>query len=405
MTAGPSAMHHRFVVVGGGAAGVSVAARLVRAGEDDVAIVEPSATHYYQPLWTLVGAGVVSAAKTARPEGRVLPRGVRWLQDAAADIDPYSRTVTTRTGARLSYDFLVVAVGLQLDWEATPGLPEALAGGHVTSNYAYDLAPRTYRLLGGFRGGTALFTGATGPVKCGGAAQKAAYLSADILQERGVLASTDLVLAVPPPSIFGVARFAGPLERAITRYGIDTRFRHELVEVRAATREAVFVVHDDDGDRRETVPYDFLHVVPRQSAPDFLKDGPLAVAREPDGLVDVDAATLQHRRYPDVFALGDCSAAPNAKTGAAVRKQAPVVVGNLRDVAAGREPSARYDGYSSCPIVTSRGTVVLAEFDYTGEPHPTIPFIDTARERRDMWLLKRYGLPFLYWNLMLRGLA
>jgi sulfide:quinone oxidoreductase len=384
---------------------VSVAARLIRAGEDDVAIVEPSAMHYYQPLWTLVGAGVVTAASTARREGRVLPRGVRWLQDAAAAIDPESRLVTTDTGARLSYDFLIVAVGLQLDWAATPGLPEALEAGHVTSNYAYDLAPRTYRMLREFAGGTALFTGATGPIKCGGAAQKAAYLSADILHERGVLSSTKVILAVPPPSIFGIPKFAVPLQGAIDRYGIEARFRHELVELRSAEREAVFVVHDDDGDRRETIRYDFLHVVPRQSAPDFLKGGPLAAPGDPDGLVAVDAYTLQHLRYAEVFALGDCSGAPNAKTGAAVRKQAPVVVQNILDVAAGREPSARYDGYSSCPIVTSRRTVVLAEFDYSGEPHRTIPWIDTARERHDMWLLKRYGLPFIYWNLMLRGLA
>jgi sulfide:quinone oxidoreductase len=250
-----------------------------------------------------------------------------------------------------------------------------------------------------------LFTGATGPIKCGGAAQKAAYLSADILAERGVLPSTDLILATPPPSIFGVPQFAAPLERAIARYGIDTRFGRELVAVQSDRREAEFVVRADDGECRETIGYDFLHVVPRQSAPDFLKDGPLAVPDSPEGLVDVDAATLQHVRHPQVFALGDCSGAPNAKTGAAVRKQAPVMVRNLRDVAAGLDPSARYDGYSSCPIVTSRHSVVLAEFDYTGEPHPTIPWLDTARERYDMWLLKRYGLPFLYWNLMLRGLA
>jgi sulfide:quinone oxidoreductase len=400
-----NAIHHRVVIVGGGSGGVSVAARLLRSGVDDVALVEPSARHYYQPLWTLVGAGVVRASQTARPARRVLPRGLRWVQDRAADIDAHARVVTTASGVRLSYELLVVAVGLQLDWDATPGLTDALALGHATSNYAYDLAPRTFQLLQELSGGTALFTGAVGPVKCGGAAQKAAYLSADILRERRVLSATQLILAVPPPSIFGIPQFAAPLEQAIDRYGIDARFRHELTEIDPTRREAVFVVHDDAGDRREAVPYDFLHVVPRQSAPDFLKGGPLAVPGDPDGLVDVDPTTLQHVRYPDVFALGDCSGAPNAKTGAAVRKQAPVVVRNVLDVSAGRAPSATYDGYSSCPIVTSRRSVVLAEFDYSGRPHPTIPWIDTARERYDMWLLKRYGLPFLYWNLMLRGLA
>ncbi len=398
-------LHHRFVIVGGGAAGVTVAARLRRASEDDVAMIEPSATHYYQPMWTLVGGGAASAASTARPESSVVPKGIRWIQDAATEIDPDRRVVTTSTGTRIGYDFLIVAVGLQLDWDATPGLVDAIARGDVTSNYRFDLAPHTFELLEAFAGGTALFTGAVGPIKCGGAAQKAAYLSSDLLQRRGVLSSTDVVLATPAGSIFGVPEFAAPLERVIERYGIDARFSHELVEVRGAQREAVFMVHRDGVDERETVGFDLLHVVPRQSAPDFLKGGPLAVPDEPDGLVDVDANTLQHRRHPEVFALGDCSGAPNAKTGAAVRKQAPVVVQNIRAVAAGREASARYDGYSSCPIVTSRGTVVLAEFDYSGRPHPTIPFIDTARERHDMWLLKRYGLPWLYWNLMLRGLA
>jgi sulfide:quinone oxidoreductase len=405
VTVAPPALQHRFVIVGGGSAGITVAARLRRAGETDIALVEPSATHYYQPLWTLVGAGAVDPRSTARAEARVVPKGVRWIQDAAVEIDAERRRVTTSTGVRIAYDFLVVAVGLQLDWGATEGLADAIARGDVTSNYRFDLAPRTFELLEAFSGGTALFTGAVGPIKCGGAAQKAAYLSADLLQHRGVLPATNLVLASPTEAIFGIPEFARPLEHVVERYGIDSRFRHELVEVRGERREAVFVVRTDSGEDRETIPYGLLHVVPRQSAPDFLKCEPLAIPDAADGLVDVDAETLQHRRFPEVFALGDCSGAPNAKTGAAVRKQAPVVVRNIRDVAAGREPSARYDGYSSCPIVTSRGTVVLAEFDYSGRPHPTIPFVNTARERRDMWLLKRYGLPWLYWNLMLRGLA
>jgi sulfide:quinone oxidoreductase len=199
-----------------------------------------------------------------------------------------------------------------------------------------------------------------------------------------------------------VPEFAGPLSKVVERYAIDTRFGYELVEVRPPEREAVFKTRDGP---TTTVTYDLLHAVPPQSAPDFLKSGPLAVRDDPKGWVDVDGETLQHRRHPEVFALGDCAGAPNAKTGAAVRKQAPVVVENLRAVLANREPEARYDGYSSCPIVTRYGRVLLAEFDYSGRPHKTVPFIDTARERRSMWLLKRYGLPFLYWHLMLRGRA
>jgi sulfide:quinone oxidoreductase len=398
------AMRHRVVVIGGGSAGITVAARLRRLGEDDVAIVEPSAVHYYQPLWTLVGAGAASAAETERPESSVMPRGVRWTQDAAVEIDPDRRIVHTRSGARLGFDALVVAAGIQLDWDEIPGLTETLGRDGVSSNYRYDLAPRTWQFVREFRGGTALFTDPSGPHKCGGASQKAAYISADAMRRSGVLRDTDLVFVTPSPSIFGVPEFARVLEGVVERYGIDTRFGQELVEVRPATREAV--VRTNEADPSTTViQYDLLHVVPPQSAPDFLKASPLAVPGDPKGWVDVDRGTLQHVRYPEVFALGDCAGSPNSKTGAAARKQAPVVAANVVAQLRGLPPTATYDGYSSCPIVTGYGKMLLAEFDYTGRPHPTIPLIDTVRERYDMWLLKRYGLPFIYWHLMLRGLA
>jgi sulfide:quinone oxidoreductase len=397
-----STEHHRIVIVGGGAAGITVAARLARAGENDIALIEPSDRHYYQALWTLVGGGVVPATASVRPEAKVVPRRVHWVRDRTVEIDPDRREVVTASGVRVAYDALVVAAGIQLDWDAIPGLAEGIERGEVTSNYRFDLAPRTWELVHAFRGGTALFAGVAGPHKCGGAIQKATYLAADEFRRRGVLDASEIVLATPAETIFGVPEFRTVLERVVDRYGIDTRFGHELVEVHPTEREAVFKAADGP---TTTITYDLLHAVPPQSAPDFLKNGPLAVPDEPRGWVDVDGETLQHGRYPEVFALGDCSGAPNAKTGAAVRKQAPVVVDNLLAVLGDREPEARYDGYSSCPIVTGYGKLVLAEFDYSGRPHKTIPLIDTARERHSMWLLKRYGLPFMYWHLMLRGRA
>jgi sulfide:quinone oxidoreductase len=397
-----SVEHHRVLIVGGGAAGITVAARLGRAGLHDVALIEPSDRHYYQPLWTLVGGGVVPATASVRPEAKVVPRRTRWVRDRAVEIDPDGREVSTAGGVHLGYDALVVAAGIQLDWDAIPGLTEGIERGEVTSNYRFDLAPRNWERVHSFGGGTAVFAGVAGPHKCGGAIQKATYLAADEFRRRGVLDASDVVLATPAESIFGVSKFAVPLSRVVERYSIDTRFGHELVEVRPSEREAVFKTSDGP---TTTVAYDLVHAVPPQSAPDFLKSGPLAVRDDPRGWVDVDGETLRHRRYPNVFALGDCSGAPNSKTGAAVRKQAPVVVDNLRAVLADRGPEARYDGYSSCPIVTGYGKLILAEFDYSGRPHKTIPLIDTARERRSMWLLKRYGLPFLYWHLVLRGRA
>jgi len=396
-------MHRRIVIIGGGTAGITVAARLRRAGQDDIALVEPSNVHYYQPLWTLVGGGRAPVKQSARPEADLVPKGVDWIQDWAEEIDPEARSVGTRNGRAIGYDFLVVCPGLQLDWDRIPGLGETLGRDRVSSNYRYDLAPKTWDFLKGLRGGVALFTHPSGPIKCAGAPQKIAYLAADWWRIQGVLKDIHVVLAVATPAIFGVPEFARVLEQVVARYGIDLRLQHELAEVDPDGREAVLV--DRQSDKKLKLPYDFLHAVPPQSAPNWIKGGPLADPKDPNGYVEVDKHTHQHVRYPNVFALGDAGNTPNSKTGAAIRKQAPVVVENLLAVMAGREPPARYDGYASCPLTTARHRMLLAEFDYTMRPHPTIPLINTQRERYDMWLLKRYGLPFLYWNLMLRGRA
>ncbi|HVM02436.1 MAG TPA: FAD/NAD(P)-binding oxidoreductase [Acidimicrobiales bacterium] len=390
-------------MIGGGTAGTTVAARLRRSGVDDVAMVEPSGTHWYQPLWTLVGGGLAPISESARPQSRVVPRGVRWVQDHAVEIDPDRRLVATSAGGSIGYDFLVVAPGIQLDWGAVPGLEPALGHHGVSSNYRSDLAPRTWDFIRDLRSGTALFTAPSTPVKCGGAAQKIAFLAADWWRRQGVLGDIRVVLALPGTAVFGVPEFRRVLEQVIDRYGIELRLGHELVEVDAAARQAVLA--DSASGTRTRLPYDLLHAVPPQSAPDFLKGSPVAAPGEAAGWVEVDRSTLRHPRYPEVFSLGDASSAPTSRTGSAVRKQAPVLVANLLAVMAGGEPAAAYDGYSSCPFTTARNRVLMAEFDYTLRPHPTVPFVDTTKERYDMWLLKRYGLPFIYWNLMLRGLA
>lgn len=189
----------------------------------------------------------------------------------------------------------------------------------------------------------------------------------------------------------------------VERYGITVHFNSELVGVTAAEQQAL-IRHHDNG-TETSLHYDFMHVVPPQSAPDWIKSSALADPANPAGYIEVDKHTLQHVRYPNVFALGDAGSTPNSKTGAAIRKQAPVLVSNLRAAMAGRPLAASYDGYASCPITTARDKMLLAEFDYILQPRPSFPVIDTTRERRDMWLLKRHGLPALYWNLMLKGHA
>jgi sulfide:quinone oxidoreductase len=399
---------YRVLIIGGGTAGICVAARLARAGQKDVAILEPSAHHYYQPLWTLVGAGAARVEDTVRDEARYIPRGVKWIQDWAEEVDPVARTVHTRGGQRLGYDFLVVAPGIQLDWGKVLGLREALASRpNVSSNYDVRYAPKTWEMLRAFQGGTALFTHPGTPVKCAGAPQKIMYLAADHFRKRGLEKAAHVVFASAGKAIFGVKEYAAVLEQVVKRYGIDTRFQHNLVEVRGENNEAVFTrTLPEGGTERVVLAYDVLHVCPPQSAPDFIQRSALAWQEGPTrGWVKADKYTLRHPDYPEVFALGDASDLPTSRTGAAIRKQAPVLVKNLLAVMAGQEPTAAYDGYASCPLTTGYGKMLLAEFGYEGKPTPTFPLIDSMRERRDMWLLKKYGLPRLYWDLMLRGRA
>ncbi|MBS2937656.1 NAD(P)/FAD-dependent oxidoreductase [Nocardioides sp. J2M5] len=395
--------HFKVLVIGAGSAGISVAARLRRQGVDDVGILDPSETHYYQPLWTLVGAGCAPEKAAHRPMAGLIPQGVTWVREAATDIDPDANTVTTTEGSTLSYDYLVVCPGIQLDWDKIPGMAEALTTDAVSSNYRFDLTARTWSRIQAMRSGTAVFTMPAAPIKCAGAPQKIAYLAADYWRQQGTLEDIRIVLVLPTPGMFGVPVFAQELERVVEKYGIEVHKNSEAVEIDPANQQVV--VADHANDTKQSIGYDFMHVVPPQSAPDWLKATPLSDPDNAGGYVGVDKNTMQHTRYPNVFSLGDAGSTPNSKTGAAIRKQAPVVVANLVAAMAGKPLPASYGGYASCPLTTARDKMLLAEFDYTMEPAPSIPVIDTTKERRDMWYLKRYGLPALYWNLMLKGRA
>ncbi|MDV6244901.1 NAD(P)/FAD-dependent oxidoreductase [Rhodococcus opacus] len=393
--------HHEIVVLGGGSAGISVASRLRKQGINDVCVIDPAVTHYYQPLWTLVGGGCASMDESGRPQALVMPKGVTWIRRAAGQIDPEQKQVTVDDGTTIGYDRLVVCPGIQTDWDAIPGVVDALSSPFASSNYARELAPKTWELIRNLRSGTAVFTMPAGPMKCAGAPQKIAYLAADYWRKQGRLNDIRIVLVLPTPAMFGIKAFSDELERVAQDYGIEVRLSSELAEVDSVGRKALIV--DNATKSSDSINYDLLHVVAPQSAPDFIKESPLAVPDNPAGWVDVDKHTLQHNRFPDIYALGDVGSTPNSKTGAAVRKQAPVVVANLLATLKGKPLTGQYNGYGSCPLTTSRQTMLLAEFDYSVQHTPSIPFIDTTKSRRDMWYLKRYGLPFLYWNLMLKG--
>ncbi len=332
-----------------------------------------------------------------------MPKGVAWVKDHVVTIDPVEQRVATRAGLLISYDQVVICPGIQLDWDRIPGMADALTTSPVSSNYRLDLADKTWRNIQDMTSGSAVFTMPAGPIKCAGAPQKIAYLAADYWRKQGVLDDIDITLVLPTPGMFGVKVFSDELEKVVERYGISVDFNSEMVRVDPDSGTAI--IADNAASTRRDQHYDLLHVVPPQSAPDWIKDSPLADPDNPAGYVQIDKHTMQHTRFGNVFALGDAGSSPNSKTGAAIRKQAPVVVANLMAVRAGQVPTAQYDGYASCPLTTARDKMLLAEFDYSMQPAPSIPLIDTTHERRDMWWLKRYGLPFLYWNFILTGRA
>ena len=395
------AVHHQVLIVGGGTAGITVAARLTKGwfNKLDVAVIEPSDKHYYQPLWTLVGGGVVKKEVTERSEASVMPRKAKWIRDGVAEFHPDENYVVTRGGQKISYDWLVVAAGIQINWGKIPGLQESIGKEGVCSNYSFETVDSTWESLRNFRGGTALFTQPSGAVKCGGAPQKIMYLAEDYLRRAGLRDKSNVIFAAASPHIFAIDKYRPALEKVVERKQIDCRFRLELIEIRPASKEAVFK-HLDTAET-VVIPYELLHVTPPMSAPAFIANSSLA---DKHGWVEVDKETLRHQRFANVFGIGDCSNLPTSKTGAAIRKQAPVLVANLQAAMAGTSLTAKYDGYTSCPVVTGYGSLILAEFDYDKNPAETFPF-DQSKERWSMWLLKRYLLPILYWKGMLKGRA
>lgn len=423
-----STTHHQIAIIGAGTAGITVAAQLLRKDKSlDIAIIDPADTHYYQPAWTLVGAGTYDYGKTARPMKDFIPSGAKWIQQYVDEIVAEDNKLQLRNGDEVTYDYLVACPGIQLDLDGIEGLKEAMGKNGVCSNY---VDPNyTWEVLQGFKGGNALFTQPATPIKCGGAPQKIMYLADDYFRKQKVRDKTNVIFATPGSVIFGVEDFKKTLMQVVARKDIHLRFFHKLVKIDHVNKKAYYDVTQIDesgcmvtynemaineeriGDMQVVIPFDMMHLAPPQSAPDFVKRSALAHQEGPSkGWINVDHNTLQVANFPNVFALGDAVAVPTAKTGAAVRKQAPVVVENLLAIIKNPEASLSpgYEGYSSCPLVTGYGKMVLAEFKYNNvrdSDKMISRFMDPAKEKWALWILKKYGLPYMYWNMMLKGRA
>lgn len=416
------ASHYQVLIIGGGTAGIMTAAQLLKQKQSNsIAIIEPADTHYYQPAWTLVGAGAYDFKKTGKPMKDVMPQGAKWIKDFATSFDPKKNTVATKTSGAITYDYLVVSPGLVMEPSMIEGLPEAIDKGVVCSNYTDPI--HTWDVIKNFKGGNALFTQPSTPIKCGGAPQKIAYLASDYFRKTGVLKKTNVIFATPGSVIFGVKPIRDTLMKVIGRYGINFKPFYAPFKIDAEKQIAYFkhvapdenkCVLNEDNDIGEVsteeniiqIPFDMLHLAPPQAAPKFVRDSSLV---NDAGWLDVDHHSLQHNTYPNIFGLGDVAGLPTAKTGAAIRKQVPVVVDNLSLlIKQNRIGTQSYNGYSSCPLVTGYGKMTLAEFDYDGNftPDPKLKqmlVFDSAKEHWRLWMLKKFGLPYLYWNKMLKG--
>ncbi|KAL8609101.1 hypothetical protein ACOMHN_030442 [Nucella lapillus] len=449
---------YKLVVVGGGAGGCSTAAKFCRAlGDGQVAVIEPNEKHFYQPMWTLVGAGLKTMDQSQRSMSSVMPSQCRWVKDSVIQFDPKNNEVTTVSGKKIHYEYLVVAMGLQLNYDKVKGLTEALhTDRSVCSNYHARYVTKTFPALQDTDKGNAIFTFPNTPIKCAGAPQKIMYLAEEIFRDRGVRKDVNVIYNTSLPVIFGVKRYADSLDKIVkerniqvnyrhnlvevrpdskeavfhliytmhtvynTQYtlytthsiytvyvcipgtsrNIQVNYRHNLVEVRPDSKEAVFQLLDSEDGKTVTFKYSFLHATPPMSASDVLRSSPLVNA---DGWLSVDKMTLQHTQYPNIFGLGDCTSLPTSRTAAAVAAQCGIVKANLTAVMQGKQLTQSYDGYTSCPIITGKNKCILAEFDYDGEPLETFP-VDQSLERRSMYLMKAQVMPQLYWTAMIKGM-
>ena len=393
----------QIVIIGGGNAGISVASKLlIKDKKLDIAIIDPAQKHYYQPAWTLVGSGVFDINDTVRNESEVMPKGVTWIQQSVATFLPDLNQIQLNDGQIIEYQYLVVAAGIQLNWNEIKGLKENLGKNGVCSNYSFENAPYTFECIKNLKNGSAIFHNPHTPVKCGGAPHKIMYMAADYFRKHGVLTNINIQYWSGIGKLFAVPVYEKTLLKVCERANVHLNFMQKLVEIDGQNKKAKFIgIGENNKDVETWIDFDMIHVTPPQSSPDFIKSSPLANSA---GWVDVDKHSLQHVKYSNIFSLGDSAGLPTSKTGAAIRKQAPVVVENLLQSIRHQNLTASYNGYTSCPLVTGYGKLVLAEFDYNNEPQETFPF-DQSKERWSMYILKRYILPWLYWAKILTGKA
>lgn len=398
----------RIVIIGAGAAGTALVNRLVARLEGaSITILDPSTTHLYQPGLSLVAAGLKPASYTESKTTHWLPKDITLIPEAAAAIDPLAKTVSTTGGQAVPYDFLVVAPGLVLDHDAIEGFSLDLVGSNgIGALYAGpEYAAKTWAAASKFaqEGGVGVFTRPGTEMKCAGAPLKHTFLIEDIATRTAGAGKHEMHYASHDASLFGVPIVSEKVRMLFEDRGITPHYSHVLKAVDPGRKLATFATPEGD----QELAYDYLHVIPPQRAPEVIWQSGLNWADKwtDQGWVEVDQKTLRHRRYPDIFALGDVAGVPKGKTAASVKWQVPVVEDHLVAAINGGEGTALYDGYTSCPLITRVGRAMLVEFDYHNNLTPSFPgVIAPLEELWISWLMKEVALKATY-NAMLRGKA
>lgn len=412
-TEAPTKDRFKIVVLGGGSGGLSVAQQLYNRFKDagkplhagDIAIVDAAEYHNYQPGWTLVGAGLKQKSTLRQPLADLIPPHIAHIPENVASFDPAHNAVRTEAGRTLTYDALVVAMGLQVNYGAIEGLPKALAdpSSGVSSIYSYQTCDKVWDDIDALRTGRAIFTQPQGVIKCAGAPQKIMWMAWDRYRKTGRGDQIKVDFFSGMPTMFSVKKYSDVLDALRVERGVGGHFGRNLVSVDAANRKAVFKNVADGTESKED--YTLLHVTPPMGPLAVLKGSPIADAA---GWVEVDKGTLQHVKpeYGNIFSLGDASSLPTSKTAAAITKQAPVLTENLFHLMdGGKIGPAVYDGYTSCPLLTGYGELLLAEFKYGLVPAESFAnsIGDQATPRRVFYHLKKDVFPWVYFNYYVKG--
>jgi sulfide:quinone oxidoreductase len=393
------------VIIGAGAGGLAVANRLsrrLRGGR--ITVVEARQTHHYQPGWTLVASGVWAPEKTTRPNSQFMPPNVDWIQSSAAGFDPDNRSVTLASGEVLSYDYLVVATGIQLNYGEIEGMSPDLVGQHgIGSVYAsLEGAARTRDVIDQWvakGGGQGIFTHAPTPVKCAGAPLKMTFTTLSRLEASGKRDNFSVDFYSPRGGLFSQPWVNDFVMQRFDDQGVGRHHFQTLTAISPEDQQATFTHEDGTFVTRD---FDFIHVVPPMSAPDAVRDSAL-IAQEgkfTGNWLDVDIYTLQHNRYPEVFGIGDVIGAPINKTAASVKAQAPIVAENLIAAIQDKPLLLKHNGYTSCPLITGIGKAMLVEFGYDMEFLPSFPFIDPREESWVTWTFKDKMLQPAYYAVL-----